>query len=101
MSDVFPLKNVLKEGGALSPLVFNFALKYVIRWVDLKLYCTHQLLLYAGDVNMLGGSVHTIKKNTEYLVVASKEMGLEVNADKLSTLACSRSEHRTKSHYKD
>jgi hypothetical protein len=78
MSDMFPPKNVLKQGGALSPLVFNFALKYAIRWVDLRLYCICQLLVYAGDVDMLGGSVHTIKKNTEAVVVAGKETGLEV-----------------------
>jgi hypothetical protein len=39
----------------------------------LKLNGTHQLLVYADDVNKLGGSVHTIKKNTEALVVASKK----------------------------
>jgi len=88
MSDIFPLKNVFKQGGDLSPLVFKFALTYAFRWVDLKLCCTHQLLVYAGDVNMLVGSVHTIKKNTGALIVTSKEMGLEVNSDKLSTLAC-------------
>jgi hypothetical protein len=38
-------------------------------------------LFYADD-NILGGSVHTVKKNTEALVVASKETGLEANADK-------------------
>jgi len=48
----------------------------------LKLNGTHQLLVYAGDVNMLGGSVHTIKKKKEALVFASKENGLEMNADK-------------------
>jgi hypothetical protein len=48
----------------------------------LKLNGTHQLLVYAGDVKILGGSVHTTKKNTDALVVASKETGLEVNADK-------------------
>jgi hypothetical protein len=88
MSDIFSLKNVLKQGGALSPLVFKFALKYAIRLVDMKLCCKHQLLDYAGDVNMLGGKVHTIKKNTVALVVALKEMGLEVNSVKPSTLAC-------------
>jgi len=31
---------------------------------------------------LMGGSVQTIKRNTEALVVASKESGLEVNADK-------------------
>ena len=40
------------------------------------------LLVYADDVNILGGSVHTVKGNTEALIVASKEIGLEVNADK-------------------
>ena len=48
----------------------------------LKLNGTHQLLAYADDVNILGGSIHTLKKNSEALVVASKETGLEVNADR-------------------
>ena len=38
-----------------------------------------QYVVYADDVNILGGSIHTIKENTEALVVASKEIGLEVN----------------------
>jgi hypothetical protein len=82
---MFPIRNGLKQ-DALSPLLFNFALEYTIRTVQvnqdgLKLYGTHQLLVYADDVNMLGGSVHTIKGNAEALVVASKEIGLEVNVD--------------------
>ena len=48
----------------------------------LKLNGTHQLLLYAESINMLGGSIHTVKENAEVLLVASKETGLEVNADK-------------------
>ena len=40
---------------------------------------THQLLVYAVDVNILRGSIHTTKKNVEALVVASKEIGLEFN----------------------
>jgi len=47
----------------------------------LKLNGSHQILVYADDVNILGGSVHTLRKNTEDLVVASKENGLEVNSD--------------------
>jgi hypothetical protein len=48
----------------------------------LKLNGTHQLLVYADYVNILGGSVHSIKENAEALLVASQEIGLEVNADK-------------------
>jgi hypothetical protein len=48
----------------------------------LKLNGTHQLLVCVDDVTILGGRVHIIKKNTEALVVGSKETGLEVNADK-------------------
>jgi hypothetical protein len=47
----------------------------------LKLNGTHQLLVYADDVNILGGSVHTVKENAEALIVAAKEFGLEVNVD--------------------
>ena len=54
----------------------------------MKLNGTHQLLVYADDVNILGGSVHTIKENAEALVVASKETGLEANLIKLSTWSC-------------
>jgi hypothetical protein len=48
----------------------------------LKLNGTHQLLVYAHDVNILGESVHAVKKITEALVAATKEIGLEANADK-------------------
>jgi hypothetical protein len=86
LSDVFPTRNGLKQGDALLPLIFNLALQYAIRRVQviqdgLKLNGAHQLLVYTDDVNMLGGSIHTIKKNTAALVVASKETGLEVNVN--------------------
>ena len=87
MSDMFPIRNGLKQGDTLSSLLFNFVLEYAIRRVQvnqdgLKLNGTHQLLIYADDVNILGGSVHTIKENAEALILASKEIGLEVNVDK-------------------
>ena len=55
----------------------------------MKLKCTHQLLVYADDVNILGGSIHIIKKNEEALVVPSKETELEVNAGKTKYLVMS------------
>ena len=79
-------------------MLFNLALPYAIRRVQvnqdgLKLNGTHQLLVYADDVNILGGSVHTVKENTEALIVASKENGLEVNADKSKYVVMSRDQN--------
>ena len=91
---MFPIRNGLKQGDGLLPLLFNFALEYAIRRVQvnqdgLKLNGTHQLLVYANVVNILGGSVHNVKENAEALIVASKEIGLEVNADKTKYMVMS------------
>jgi hypothetical protein len=59
----------------------------------LKLNCTHQLLVNADDANILGGSIHTIMKNTKALVVASKEIGLEVNAKKTKCMIMSQDQN--------
>jgi len=84
-------------------LLFNFALEYSIRRVQvnqdgLKLNGTHQLLVYANDVNILGGSVHTTKTNEEALVVASTETSLEVIADKTKYMVMSRDQDAGRSH---
>jgi hypothetical protein len=59
----------------------------------LKLNETHQLLVYADDVNMLSGSIHTIRKNTEALLITSKEIGFEVNAEKTKFMDMSRGQN--------
>jgi len=98
VSDRFPITNGLKQGDALSPLLLNFALEYAITRVQvnqdgLKLNGIHQLLAYADDVNILGGSIHTLKENAEALVAATREIGLEVSADKTKYMVMSRDQN--------
>jgi hypothetical protein len=56
---MFPIRNGLKQGEDLLPLLYNFALEYTIWRVlvkqdGLKLNGTRQLLFYAADVNIVG-----------------------------------------------
>ena len=77
LSDMFPINNGLKQGDALSSLLFNIAVDYAIRRVHLnqdglKLNGTRQLLVYADDINtMLDGSV----QNMGALLVAVRRLG--------------------------
>jgi hypothetical protein len=49
--------------------------------VGLKCNGTHQLLVYAHDVKLLGDSIDTIKKNSETFIDASKDVGLQVTTE--------------------
>jgi len=85
---MFPIRNGLKEGDALSPLLFSCALVYAIKrvqvnWHGLILSGTHQFLVYDDDdVNILRGSVHTVKENAEVVVVTTRVIKLQANPHK-------------------
>ena len=64
----------------------------------MKLNGTHQLLAYADDANILGGSIRAANENAEALVVAAKETGLEVNADKTKYMVMSRDQNAGRTH---
>jgi hypothetical protein len=100
----FCIPNGIKQGDALSPLLLNFALEYALikrkgNQVGIKLNGTHQLLAYADDVNLLGDNIATIKKNTETLIDASKEVSIEINAEKTNYMLLSC--HQNLGRYQD
>jgi hypothetical protein len=64
----------------------------------LKINHTHQLLVYADDVNILCGSINTIRKNKKVLVAASKDTGLEVNAEKTKYMVISEEQQAGQNH---
>jgi hypothetical protein len=103
LSDMFSVKNALKQGDAISLLFFNFASDCAMRRVQvnrygLKLNDAQQLLVYSDYINIFGGNVRTPNKNTTALLVGSNEIGLEVNADKTKYMVMSRVQNTGRSH---
>jgi hypothetical protein len=99
---MFPIKNILKKGDAFSSLLLNFAVEYAIRKDEanqqgLEVNIMHQILVYDDGVKILGGSTHTIQKNTE-MVVANEKIGLGVNAEETKYIVMSRDQHTGQNH---
>jgi hypothetical protein len=102
--DAFPFHNGMKQGDALSPLRFDFSLKYTMREVQvnkvgLDLNGTHQLLVYSDDVNLLGENINIIKKSTEALLYVSKDVCLEVSVEKSKYIFMSHHQTTGQNHY--
>jgi hypothetical protein len=84
-------------------LLFNFALEYVIKkvWenqVGLKLNGTHQLLVCADDVNLLGDNIVAVKKNTKTTTDAIMETGLELSTEKIKYMLLFRYQNAGQNH---
>jgi hypothetical protein len=95
LSYKFPIQNGLKQGDALWPLLFNFSLEYAIRKVQeneisVEFNQILQILVYADDANSLSDSVIIIEEKTRKLIEASRDIGLEINAEMTKYMIMSR-----------
>jgi hypothetical protein len=66
-----------------------------MHYLKLNCLCVLEVLFI---VNILGGSIHDVKENAEALVVAAKEIGLDVNADKTKYMVMSRDRNAGQNH---
>jgi hypothetical protein len=103
LSDAFPSQNGLKQGDALFPWLFNYPLDYAIRKVQeneegLLLDGKHQLLVYANNINMLGKNISTMKRKTEALLEANRDVDLEVNTENIKYIAACHHQNVGKNH---
>jgi hypothetical protein len=78
-----------------DPFVFR---KFQENQVGLKVNGTHQLLVHADYVNLMGCNMNSRKKNTEALIDASKEVRLEVNTGKTNYILVSHHQNSSENH---
>jgi hypothetical protein len=93
LSDKFHIQNGLEQGGALSPVLFNFVWNMPTTGSNwLKPKRTQQLMTYADDINIVGENTDAIKKTTGVLLDDSKEVGPEVNLEKTKYMLMSHNQ---------
>jgi hypothetical protein len=101
LSNIFPIRKSFETRRSFIAIVFQLCFRICHSgkpgWLEKKWYI-YQLLVNADVVDVFGGSVHTMKKNIEVSIVASKEMGLEVNANKTKNTVMSRDQKAGQSH---
>jgi hypothetical protein len=95
LSDPFDILNGLKQGDALSSVLFNLALEYVVRSIienreGLSMNGIIQLLAYADDIDLLGDSREIVRRNAELLKKAGEEVGLEFSEEKTKYMLVDR-----------
>ena len=106
LSDMFPVKNDLKQGcfTEISSQLYCTIYHYVGSGggtpEGLKQNGTHQLLIYADNVNILPESIQTTKKNTEDLIVANLGIGLEIKTVEAKYIVISHEHNARQNHTK-
>ena len=83
------MKSGLRQGDALSPVLFNLALEKVIR--DMEVPCeAGSLLAFADDVVFMGPSKEVVAALTKAFLVSARRLGLVVNQSKTKYLVMSK-----------
>jgi hypothetical protein len=98
-SEPFETKCGLRQGDALSCLLFNVALERIVREANVvttgNIFCkSTQILAYADDVDIIGRSLTALKEAFTNIDQAAKHMGLQVNEEKTKVMGVSTSEAR-------
>jgi len=81
LSDMFPIRNGLKQENVCRHFFSNFVFEYAIRRIrvnqdDLELNGKPRFLFHVDYVNLFGGRIHTIEKGTESVLVSSMEINI-------------------------
>lgn len=103
MSEVFPIETGLRQGDALSPILFNIAMQSVIRKVQkdsigLKIENQNMVIAaYADDIIIMGETEDQVRNSASKLIEEGKSIGLNINEDKTKYLIVSRKQHRQNS----
>jgi len=92
LSEEFEVITGIKQGDALSPILFNIALEKVIRSVQSNKLginigkTTLDVLGFADDLNLVGENKEIIVRNAKTLIQEAKKIGLEINEEKTKVI---------------